>query len=420
MMNLPQTNGHNNTDRSGPLSDSLPAAGATPESKNFTAELMQSQKMEAIGALAGGIAHDFNNILFPISGYIELMLEDLPQESPHRKSLHIMRNAVTRASELVRQILSFTRQTEHEIQPIKIQFILKEVVALIKSTLPATIQIRTRIQKDCPQIMADPIQIHQIIMNLVTNAYHAMERSGGRLDISLSECAAADLPGNDIASEHSSRYARITIRDSGVGMDRETMARIFEPYFTTKDANRGTGIGLAVVHYIVNTYNGKIDVSSEPGQGTCFSIFLPALETRLSPNRKPMEEKIQGGTESILIVDDEAAIVKMLQKSLERLGYRTTGLVSSIDALAAFQDKPDAFDLVISDLTMPLMTGVELTKQIMAIRPDIPIIICTGFSEQLNAEQAEEMGIHAFIMKPIIMRKLTRTIRKVLDAQRQS
>ncbi len=380
--------------------------------------LNRMQKMESMGILAGGIAHDFNNILFPIMGYVEILMEDIPKDSPHQDYLKNIYAAANRARELVHQILTFSRQTDQVIKPIRIQTVLKEVLKLIKASFPSTIEIYHNIQ-DCGPVMADPVKIHQIAMNLITNAYQAMEETGGTLEVTLSE---AYLTANDLIDSelNPGYYVCLTIADTGKGMEKALVERIFEPYFTTKKKGKGTGLGLAVVHGIVSAMKGIIKVFTKPGKGTVFHVYIPRMDTRDEYGKAKSDMmSIPKGNEKILIVDDEEPIVNLLSQMLKRLGYDVTPRTSSIEAVKLFDACPSRFDLVITDMTMPNLTGVQLAKQLIKKRPDIPIILCTGFSEQISEEKAKAFGISEFITKPVIGSVLAKTIRKILDNKKK-
>ena len=380
--------------------------------KILESQLQQAQEMESIGTLAGGIAHDFNNILSPIMIHSELLQMDLPKDSSLQDNLEQIFQASFRARDLVKQILTFSRQNEKQPASINITPVVKEVVKLLRSTLPATIDIRYELPDQCGSIMADPTQIHQVLMNLCTNASHAMGTEGGVLEIKLTDISLVEDDG--IPELLSGRNLKLTVSDTGLGMEPAVIDRIFEPFFTTKAPTGGTGMGLAVTHGIVKSLGGSITVESNPGQGTTFHIFFPVI-------RHGVKEKINlagetpSGTERILVVDDEEPIATTLMQMLERLGYQVETRTSGIEALEKFRSKPDEFDLVITDQTMPNMTGDKLTQRLLEIRSDIPIILCTGFSERINEENAAEAGIKAFVMKPIVMHEIANTIRKVLD-----
>ena len=386
----------------------------TTDLKKMETQLQQAQKMEAIGTLAGGIAHDFNNILFPISGYTEMLLLDTPDDSPQHHSLSEILAGAKRAGELVKQILTFSRQRQHELKPLKVEVVVKEALKLIRSSLPTTIEIRQNVNKDCGLVMADPTQIHQIVMNLCTNAYHAMEETGGKLIVNLKgvELETEDLKDPSMIS---GKYVCLTVADTGPGMEQSIIDRIFDPYFTTKENGKGTGLGLAVVHGIVKSHGGHISVYSEPGKGTEFKVHLPVIKEQKETSKVETDTPIQKGDERILLVDDQDIIVQIEKQMLERLGYRVTARTSSIDALEAFRMEPDKFDLVITDLTMPNMTGDKLAVELIKIRSEIPVILCTGFSEMMSKEKAQSLGIEGFLMKPVVLKDLSGMIRKVLD-----
>jgi PAS domain S-box-containing protein len=377
-------------------------------------QLRQAQKMEAIGTLAGGIAHDFNNILFPIVGLSELIAEDLPTGSPEHKNVQEILKAAKRGSDLVKQILALSRQSEHKLMPVRLQKILQEASRLGRSTIPSDIKIKQDIQNDCGLVMADPTQLHQVTMNLITNAYHAVESTGGEISLQLKEI---ELKGDDLEglSIEPGQYALMTIIDSGCGIEPAVMDKIFLPYFTTKEQGKGTGLGLAVAYGIVKKHIGDIKVYSEVGKGTTINVYLPLME---KSDETVSVEKVQDyetGNERILLVDDEAPIAQVERKMLERLGYQVTSRTSSPDALEAFSAHPDFYDLVITDMTMPNITGDKLSKELISIRPDIPVIICTGFSERINDEKAKAIGIKGFLMKPIVMSEMSHLVRKVID-----
>jgi len=378
------------------------------------AQLRKAQKMESVGTLAGGIAHDFNNILFPIVGYVEMMLEDTPADSPTHGRLKQVLKGTKRASGLVKQIIVFGRQTEDEQKPIKVQTIIKEVLKLTRSTLPANIEIRQDISNQSRLVMADPTRIHQVAMNLITNAYHAMQEEGGKLEVTLKE---VDLEAQDLIDPDMipGPYVCLTVADTGPGMEKAVLDRIFDPYFTTKEKDKGTGLGLAVVFGIIKSFKGNIRVYSEPGKGTVFHVYLPVIKAEVEKEAMDAVAPVEKGDERILFVDNEEPIVQMVSHMLERLGYQLTTRLSSIDALEAFRAAPDKFDLVITDMAMPNMSGVQLSQKLLEIRPDIPIIICTGFSEQISEERIKAMGIRGYIMKPVVTSELAKAIRAALD-----
>ncbi len=387
--------------------------------KKLETQLHQAQKMEAIGTLAGGIAHDFNNILTPIVGYAALLRRDAKPGSPLHKGLGIIEQAAGRATELVKQILSFSRQHEHEMISIAIQPIIKEALKLLRSSLPATIEIRQDIDMECGAIMADSTQIHQLLMNLCTNSGHAMAEHGGVLEISLrcQELLAKDcVQWPDLSS---GQYLLLEVSDSGCGMAADLLDRIFEPYFTTKEKDQGTGMGLAVVHSIVTAQQGQISVTSEIGQGTTFHILLPVVGKPGGRHKKEKSDTVlPSGNEHVLLVDDEEYVVMVYGEILLSLGYQVSTETSSQKALDLFLAGKDDFDIVITDLTMPEMTGIELAHEIIAIRPEIPIILCTGISELIDAEQAQDIGLRAYLHKPVSIQDMGQVVRRVLDGEK--
>jgi PAS domain S-box-containing protein len=383
------------------------------ERKQLESQLQQAQKLESIGNLAGGIAHDFNNILSSIIGFTELALDDLEKGTMLEENIQEVYIAGKRARDLVKQILAFARQSDEERKPIQVAAIASEVLKLIRSAIPTTIEVKETIQSQS-MIMGNPSQLHQLFMNLCTNASQAMENTGGILEISVRnfEYTGRTPPFLDLKTGN---YVRIDVSDTGPGIPPNIIGSVFEPYFTTKAVGEGTGMGLAMAHGIVESYEGKITVESKLGQGAVFSIFLPAtkkLETYLPYGEKELPQ----GTENILFVDDEAPIANMGRQILARLGYSVTTRTSSIEALALFKNNPNKFDLVITDMTMPNMTGDKLAIEIMKIRPDIPVILCTGYSRKITDETAFEIGIKAFTYKPLVQNDLAKTVRNVLDA----
>ncbi|MEZ4526736.1 MAG: response regulator [Desulfobacterales bacterium] len=387
------------------------------EKAELEKQIRQSQKMQAIGTLAGGIAHDFNNILFPIIGYTEMVLERMAGDDPSRNDLEEVLRAANRAADMVRQILSFARQTEEEWKPMQIHPVIKEALKLLKTSLPATIEIRSDIPAGTDCVLADPSQIHQIVMNLCTNAYHAMRETGGVMGVSLESLfidAKNSVPVHDMMP---GPWFRLTVSDTGCGMAPEVMERIFDPYFTTRPMGEGTGMGLAVVHRIVSNLRGHITVSSTEGKGSVFQIWLPRLEPESGESEPEAAPEPAGGSERILVVDDEQQIVDMIRKMLDGMGYDVTVRYSSPDALEAFRVNPDRFDLVITDQTMPNLTGAEFCRELMKIRPDVRIILCTGFSDLISRKKAFDLGIRGFLMKPVEKKDLIRTIREVLDGK---
>jgi len=370
--------------------------------------------LEAIGTLAGGIAHDFNNILAAMLGYAEMAREDVPPESAVAKDLDSVLAGGNRAKDLVQQILAFSRQNEMERIPLQPVSVVKEITKMLRSSLPTTIEIIQDSTSATGQILADPTQIHQIVMNLCTNAFHAMEETGGELGISLKE---VHLSAEDLVHEpgvEAGTFVQLSVSDSGPGIAPDIKEMIFDPYFTTKETGKGTGMGLAIVHGIVKSYGGFISFYSEVGEGTAFHVFIPVIEKELLPEIEGVEP-IPVGMDRILFIDDEEILAEMGKSMLERLGYHVTVRNNSIEALETFQNQPDLFDLVITDQTMPGMTGADIARRMIQIRPDIPIILCTGYSTVISEEKAKSIGIKEFAVKPLSKKAIAVLIRKVLN-----
>ncbi len=384
-------------------------------------QLLQAQKMEAIGTLAGGIAHDFNNILFSIMGYTDLVKESLPTTSKGYEFLREIEYAAQRATDLVGQILTFSRQTERKERTLRLQPIIEEALKLLRGVLPTTIDLVQHLDADCGPVLADSSQIHQVIMNLATNAYHAMRKQGGTLTVSLRQVYLSGTAIAELPDLKAGNYACLSIEDTGVGMPKETIERIFEPYFTTKEAGEGTGLGLSTVHGIVRSCNGHIGVYSTPNKGTAFTIHLPLSKQTLEASATRVAQKngpIETGKERILFVDDEVSITVLMKSLLERLGYTVTTYTSPDEALQDFKSNPDQFDLVITDQTMPGITGEQLAQHLLELRADLPIVIATGYSETLDEDKARTIGIRAYLTKPISTRTMAATIRQILDEVR--
>jgi PAS domain S-box-containing protein len=392
---------------------------AEEENLRLETQLRQVQKMEAIGTLAGGIAHDFNNILFSIQGYLELLSDDLPTDHASQEWIAELFTATDRAQNLVRQILTFSRQNETKRQNIQLNLVVKEVAKLIKSSTPTTIEISTNIPTEGLTIKADPTQIHQVLMNLCTNAIYAMRDPGGELEIDLNTIELHSHHVNKIIdSLKEGTYAQITVQDTGPGIPQEIIDRIFEPFFTTKPESEGTGMGLAVVHGIVKSHYGNIRVTSTPGQGTCFTIILPISQDHtdesLPLSATALPSSLQG---TVLVVDDEKKIVELSEKRLHKVGMNVVGITDSLEAWKVFQKNPDEFDIVITDHTMPNLTGFELAKKMLELRPDIPIILCTGYSLQIDQEMTQEVGIRKFVTKPVSRDTLITIISEILSTK---
>ncbi|MCK5055597.1 MAG: response regulator [Candidatus Aminicenantes bacterium] len=377
-------------------------------------QLRQAQKMEVIGTLASGIAHDFNNILSIIMGYIELSRDSRTSPAVIRQNLKEALKASLRAKDLVQQILTFSRRGEKEKGPVKITSIVQEVIKLMRASLPSTIEIHQDMSKTEYIVLADPTQLHQVLMNLCTNAAQAMMEEGGLLKIELSDLNR-DMEAIYEEPLPPSPYLRLTVSDTGHGMSPETKERIFEPFFTTKKSGEGTGMGLAVVKGIVKNHDGEISVESEPGKGTSFHLFLPLLQEDAGIEQEKREGDPTGGDEHVLLVEDEKVLLNIVKRMLERLGYRVVSKANGVEALEAFRSSPQDFDVVITDLTMPGMTGIQLAREVIKIEPEIPIIICTGFNEGINREHLRNLGMQGFIMKPYSSKKLNLAIREVLD-----
>jgi two-component system, cell cycle sensor histidine kinase and response regulator CckA len=385
--------------------------------RHLEAQLRETQKMEAIGTLAGGIAHDFNNILQIILGFTELVQSMVAQASPAWQPLQHVLTAGQRAKELVQQMLAFSRHHAPQRQPLRLHLLLHETLQLLRAALPSTIDIRAFLNTTSGTVLANPAQLQQVLMNLASNADYAMRTTGGVLEVHLDEVDIT--PHGAVASPPlpSGPYLCLTIRDTGEGMTPEVMARIFEPFFTTKGPGEGTGLGLAVVYGIISRHEGTITVASTPGQGTTFTIYLPQV-AEAPPVRDRLAEPLPTGTERLLFVDDEEALRICARETLVSLGYDVTVCTSSLEALAAFRATPLGFDLVITDQTMPAMTGETLVRELRHIRPDLPIILCTGYSPLIDAERAAVLGIEAFLLKPVESATLAHTIRQVLTRQK--
>lgn len=408
--------------KASPLYDSHgKAVGAIESVRDITEQrkmeetIRRSQKMQAIGTLAGGIAHDFNNILGAIMGYAEMAKDESPAGSKVIEYINELLSASERAKFLVQQILAFSRQAENQVKPLLVAPIVKEVVKLLSHTMPSTIHLKQNINAKNTIILADPTQIHQVLMNLCTNAGHAMRKRGGILTINLNEIEIS--PGNKRVnvSLDAGIYLELKVADTGHGIAPEIIDKIFDPFFTTKKKGEGSGMGLAVVHGIVNGYGGHINVVSEAGSGTTFTIYFPVINEHLKLQKAKAQKAPARGHERIMIVDDQEYILKMMHRILSYLGYAVISEQSSLKALALFQHDPFALDMIITDQTMPDLTGAAMAKKILSIRPDIPIILCTGFSDLVSPEDAKAIGIREYLMKPISITEIAQTIRNVFD-----
>ncbi|MGZ5496179.1 MAG: hybrid sensor histidine kinase/response regulator, partial [Candidatus Aminicenantales bacterium] len=380
-------------------------------------EVHRAQKMEALGTLAGGITHDFNNILGAITINTELAMLDLDEKDPARESLPLILKAAYRGRDLVKQIVTFSRQRERERQPVQIAPTIKEGLKLLRSTFPETVEVHESIGADAEMVFGDPAQLHQILSNLCQNAALALCGNRGLIDVKL-EAIQVDAA---LAARHPDlkpgAYVRLIVADSGCGMSRETLERIFEPFFTTRSQGEGSGLGLSVVHGIVKSYGGTVTAYSEVGKGSTFSVYLPCFLKKGQLHEPPAAPKIETGSERILLVDDDQAQLKGLARMLERFGYHVTARSSGRTASTAFKKDPRAFDLIVTDQTMPRMSGIELARSLVKVRPDIPVILCTGFSEKVNGENVGHDGIRAFIMKPFTAQEISGLIRKVLEGR---
>jgi len=388
---------------------------AEEEKAALEIQLLHARKMESIGTLSGGIAHDFNNLLGIILGNAEMAMDDVPELHPAKFNLNEIRTASLRARDVVKQLLSFGRKTDPKQRPVKLVQIAEDALKFLRSSIPTSIEIRQNIPVDTDDsILADSTQINQVMINLCTNAAHAMEDTGGVMTIGIQNIYLDQISAAVYPHLPPGNYVKLTVSDTGPGIDPEIKNRIFDPYFTTKEVGKGSGIGLSVVHGIVKNHNGAISVDSKFGKGTTFSILFPVAEEEAVIETEPVE-KLSTGNERILIVDDEESMAEIGRRRLERLGYRVEAKTNSIEALELFRADPDQFDLVITDMTMPHITGDKLVKEILKIRPDMPTILCTGFSEKIDEEKAKEIGVRQYIEKPFDRGKLSRLVRKVLD-----
>ena len=384
------------------------------ERSELETQLFQLKKIETIGTLAGGIAHDFNNILTPILGYTDMAMEELPEESTLRFDIEQINNAAIRGKDLVQQILTFSREVNVESKPVKLNQVVIEIINLLKASLSPEIKIRKSIDPRVGIILADPIHIHQIIMNLCTNAIHAMKNVGGFLDIKVDSVIIDQKAAKKVNNIRAGNYVRIRLSDTGHGMDRRTKERVFEPFFTRKEVGSGTGLGLSVVHGIVSNYNGAITVESTPGKGTSFTIYLPHQISGPIIEKNP-SDLLKRGDEHILFVDDERDITYMGKKMLENLGYKVTIKNNAREALEEFKSNPDEFSLLVTDQTMPKMLGTELAEKMREINSKLKVIIITGYIDKLSNELTSNNGSYEIILKPLKLSEFSKVIRKVLD-----
>lgn len=388
---------------------------AEEEKERLERLLRQAQKMEAIGTLAGGIAHDFNNILAAILGYTEIVLDEIPEHTPAHDDLENVLTAAHRAKELVKQIMAFSRQGQtHARQPILIATVMEEALKMLRETLPSSIELRQEISENCGTVLGNATQLCQVVVNLGTNAAHAMSDGGGLLEVIVCPIYVDTAMVKMFEGLLPGPYVRLTVKDTGSGMDPAILDRIFDPYFTTKGVGEGRGLGLAVAKGIVQRHGGTVTVRSQLEKGTVFEIFLPQIGRGRESTRN-VDRTALAGTERILLVDDEKTLALLGERILTQLGYRVTAKSDSLEAFESFRADPNAFDLVVTDYTMPNMTGVDLAAEIHGVRPDIPVVLCSGYSEMVNEGTVKEFGVQAFIMKPIERREMAKVVRRLLD-----
>ncbi|MDY0361855.1 MAG: PAS domain S-box protein [Desulforegulaceae bacterium] len=409
-------------DRSGEILHFVAVKRDVTQERKMESQLRKAQKLEAIGTLAGGIAHDFNNILFPIIGFSELLSNKFEKTSEEKRYIKNILSAAYRARDLVHQILTFSRQNEEEKKPVRVDFIVIEALKLLRASIPSTIEIRTEIENTALTVLADSTKIHQLAMNLATNAYQAMEEKGGVLGIYLKavNIGDEDIDRSIMTDVRAGQYLKLTISDTGAGIPGYIIERIFDPYFTTKPQGKGTGLGLATVHGIVQSCKGFIKVYSEEGKGSSFNVFLPVTNEVEYPKKNFLPASIKGGSEHILVADDEELIVEVIGDMLKDLGYKTTLRTSSIEAYEAFKANPKNFDLLVTDHTMPNMTGFDLARKIHLICPDFPVIVCSGFSEIVAMEKCKKEEISSYIMKPVLKTDLAAAVRKAIDEKKEA
>ncbi len=387
------------------------------DAEQLEEKLFQAHRMETMGMLAGGIAHDFNNILTAILGFAEITRAKLSMGRPVAGEIDEVIAAARRAADLVGQILRYSRSDDRRKRPLRMDEIVREALKMLRSILPATIDLQTDISREGTRVLADPTSIHQVVVNLCTNAQRAIGQGKGNLRITLRKVSlpASQIPAGDGIAPGS--FIELAIQDNGKGMDKNTMARMFEPYFTTREQGEGTGLGLAVTRGIVQDHNGFIKVKSVPGKGSAFYVYLPAMEEVITPSDKQEEEPLPGGGERILFVDDEPAIVNFGRSLLESLGYQVCAETDSVVALEKFKADPAGFDLVITDQTMPGLTGLELARSMLGLRPELPVILCSGYSAALSEQEVHAAGIKRFLAKPLDTRIFARAVRAVLNGR---
>ncbi len=384
------------------------------ERKQLQTQLQQAQKMEAIGTLAGGIAHDFNNILAAILGYSELALLDIEAENPASLNLQEAIRAIHRGKDLVKRILAFSRKDQQHIKTVDISDVVSETLKMVRALIPASIVMQTSIDSAVGTVEADTTQIHQVLLNLCTNAAHAIGEGQGLIRVGLERQELTESPERVHSELKPGTYACLTVADNGAGIPSDLLGKIFEPYYTTKDSGQGTGIGLAVVHGIITNHGGVVTAASQIGEGSTFRVYLPIVRGAVQSEGRDRTEK-PTGSESILLVDDEKALQDIGEKMLRHLGYRVVAVGGSTEALELFRRSPKAFDLVITDMTMPHMTGEELARELLAIRAGLPIILCSGYSEKIKPENVRQLGIRDYLLKPLTIEQLAVTVRRALD-----
>ncbi|MFH0783190.1 MAG: ATP-binding protein, partial [Pseudomonadota bacterium] len=383
-------------------------------------QLHQAMKMEALGTLAGGIAHDFNNILAAMIGYGEMARDHLDADHPARKDLDEMLAGGDRAVDLVKQILTFSRKENYgQLRLFKLQHIVKEIIKLLRPSLPATIDLQHDIDNSCRSILADPGQLYQVVMNLCTNAKQAIGANHGCIVIRLSEVRDTDLLYGEQQEGTTNAYLDLEVSDTGCGIEAEKLDKIFDPFYTTKRKGQGTGLGLAVVHGIIKKHKGEIRVTSTMGAGTTFHVYL-AVDGREEEPLKNKAFETMGGNERIMVIDDEVAVSEVLRRFLEQVGYQVVTFNDSIAAVKQFRENPNCCDLVLTDMLMPNMTGAELAREVLALRPDMPVIMATGHSDTLDGDRARRIGIRDLILKPVKRGKLQQVVRKALDYGKNS
>lgn len=385
---------------------------------NLERQLRQAQKMEALGTLAGGIAHDFNNILSLVLGHCEIAARFVEPDSPAQTHIGQIAKAGQRAADLVKQILAFSRPREHERKPLDIALIVKECLVLIRNTLPETIELRSEIRRESGYVLADPSQVHQVVMNLCANAYQAMEHTGGTLTVTMDRVVLGSALATSSSLLEPGEYVRLRVADTGHGMDSATMQRIFEPFFTTKGPDRGTGLGLSTIHGIATSYGGAVSVASEVGRGSTFEVYFPRTSECVVPAGLGATGALTQGTGRVLVVDDEELLAAMACDLLRERGYECRSESDPDAALALIEASPDAFDVLVTDHVMPKRTGVQLARSALLARPDLPVVLMSGFADSVSAEDACRQGIVRFIHKPLTSAKLAEAVRAALDSAR--